>query len=79
VFLAVGNGLEEIIGALTARAYDSLLASLLFCVCTMAVELVEYLDKREALEVGDRRLELDEDVSARVVAVVCLLSTFGSL
>jgi len=45
----------------------------------VAVELVEHLDKREALEVGDRRLELDETVSAILAVAVCLFSSLFSL
>jgi len=43
------------------------------------VEFVECLDKREALEVGERRLEPEEDTPERFAVGVCLLSPFGSL
>ena len=48
-------------------------------VCTLYVELVEYLDKSEALEVGVRRLEPEDCALEEAVAVVCLLSPLGSL
>jgi hypothetical protein len=50
---------------MNAACHDTLFASPSFLVCGLDVELVEYLDNREALEVGDRKLEPEVDKPER--------------
>jgi len=59
--------------------YGALFTSPSPLVGAVNVEFVECFDKREALEVGDRRLEPEEDMPVRFAVEVCLLSPFSSL
>jgi len=48
-------------------------------ISVMEVELVEYRDNKEALEVGERRPETEDVALEGWAACKCLRSSFGSL
>ena len=59
--------------------YGSLLVSASLLVCGLDDELVEYLDRRDALEVGDRRLDSEDETLEGCAVEDWLFSFLGSL